>query len=328
MEKFESVTTREINEDVAGGRIDNFLIGILKGVPKSMVYRIIRKGEVRVNKKRIKPEYKLQCGDIVRIPPVRVSQAPVIAPSAKLTNVQKLADSILFENEGVIVITKPARMSVHGGSGVDYGVIEALRSLRPEARYLELAHRLDRETSGCLIIAKKRSALRKLHEQFREKTMHKQYLALVCGKFPNKIKLVNAPLVKNVLSSGERFVKVDPNNGKPSITDFNIRQVITATNNQEDVVTLIECAPRTGRTHQIRVHLQYKGYPILGDDKYGIRENDEYYSQTYGLERMFLHAEKITFVDPIEGKEMTVIAPLTEELSNVLKNIKGKIDNN
>lgn len=293
-----------------------------------MVYRIIRKGEVRVNKKRIKPEYKLQCGDIVRIPPVRVSQAPVIAPSAKLTNVQKLADSILFENEGVIVINKPARMSVHGGSGVDYGVIEALRSLRPEARYLELAHRLDRETSGCLIIAKKRSALRKLHEQFREKTMHKQYLALVCGKFPNKIKLVNAPLVKNVLSSGERFVKVDPNNGKPSITDFNIRQVITATNNQEDVVTLIECAPRTGRTHQIRVHLQYKGYPILGDDKYGIRENDEYYSQTYGLERMFLHAEKITFVDPIEGKEMTVIAPLTEELSNVLKNIKGKIDNN
>ncbi len=328
MEKFESVTTREINEDVAGGRIDNFLIGILKGVPKSMVYRIIRKGEVRVNKKRIKPEYKLQCGDIVRIPPVRVSQAPVIAPSAKLTNVQKLADSILFENEGVIVINKPARMSVHGGSGVDYGVIEALRSLRPEARYLELAHRLDRETSGCLIIAKKRSALRKLHEQFREKTMHKQYLALVCGKFPNEIKLVNAPLVKNVLSSGERFVKVDPNNGKPSITDFNIRQVITATNNQEDVVTLIECAPRTGRTHQIRVHLQYKGYPILGDDKYGIRENDEYYSQTYGLERMFLHAEKITFVDPIEGKEMTVIAPLTEELSNVLKNIKGKIDNN
>lgn len=328
MEKFESVTTREINEDVAGGRIDNFLIGILKGVPKSMVYRIIRKGEVRVNKKRIKPEYKLQCGDIVRIPPVRVSQAPVIAPSAKLTNVQKLADSILFENEGVIVINKPARMSVHGGSGVDYGVIEALRALRPEARYLELAHRLDRETSGCLIIAKKRSALRKLHEQFREKTMHKQYLALVCGKFPNKIKLVNAPLVKNVLSSGERFVKVDPNNGKPSITDFNIRQVITATNNQEDVVTLIECAPRTGRTHQIRVHLQYKGYSILGDDKYGIRENDEYYSQTYGLERMFLHAEKITFVDPIEGKEMTVIAPLTEELSNVLKNIKGKIDNN
>lgn len=328
MEKFESVTTREINEDVAGGRIDNFLIGILKGVPKSMVYRIIRKGEVRVNKKRIKPEYKLQCGDIVRIPPVRVSQAPVIAPSAKLTNVQKLADSILFENEGVIVINKPARMSVHGGSGVDYGVIEALRSLRPEARYLELAHRLDRETSGCLIIAKKRSALRKLHEQFREKTMHKQYLALVCGKFPNKIKLVNAPLVKNVLSSGERFVKVDPNNGKPSITDFSIRQVITATNDQEDVVTLIECAPRTGRTHQIRVHLQYKGYPILGDDKYGIRENDEYYSQTYGLERMFLHAEKITFVDPIEGKEMTVIAPLTEELSNVLKNIKGKIDNN
>ena len=328
MEKFESVTTREINEDVAGGRIDNFLIGILKGVPKSMVYRIIRKGEVRVNKKRIKPEYKLQCGDIVRIPPVRVSQAPVIAPSAKLTNVQKLADSILFENEGVIVINKPARMSVHGGSGVDYGVIEALRSLRPEARYLELAHRLDRETSGCLIIAKKRSALRKLHEQFREKTMHKQYLALVCGKFPNKIKLVNAPLVKNVLSSGERFVKVDPNNGKPSVTDFNIRQVITSTNNQEDFVTLIECAPRTGRTHQIRVHLQYKGYPILGDDKYGIRENDEYYSQTYGLERMFLHAEKITFVDPIEGKEMTVIAPLTEELSNVLKNIKGKIDNN
>lgn len=316
VEKVNTVSFRTVGEEEAGARIDNYLIRVLKGVPKSMIYRIVRKGEVRVNKKRIKPEYKVLAGDIVRIPPIRTTDAPVILPSAKLSRVSSLADAILYENDGLLVLNKPAHMSVHGGSGVDYGVIEALRALRPEAHYLELAHRLDRETSGCLIIAKKRSALRVLHEQFREKDMHKQYLALVKGKFSPRLKVVNAPLLKNTLASGERFVRVDDVNGKPSITDFNIRE------NFGDE-TLVEAAPRTGRTHQIRVHLAYKGYPILGDDKYGDRGFDEKY-KAYGLTRMFLHAEKITFTDPISNKEMTIVAPLPTDLNKLLVNLRDR----
>lgn len=315
-EKINTVSFKTVGEEEYGTRIDNYLIRVLCGVPKSMIYRIVRKGEVRVNKKRVKPEYKVAVGDVVRIPPIRTTEAPVILPSAGLKKVSSLADAIIFENEGLLVINKPAHMSVHGGSGVDYGVIEALRALRPEARYLELAHRLDRETSGCLIIAKKRSALRVLHEQFREKDMHKQYLALVKGKFSSRLKLVNAPLLKNTLSSGERFVRVDEVNGKPSITDFNIRESFGD-------VTLVEAAPRTGRTHQIRVHLAYKNYPILGDDKYGDRVFDEQYKKL-GLSRMFLHAEKITFTDPISEKELTITAPLPAELNNLLVNLRKR----
>ncbi|MGN1392503.1 MAG: 23S rRNA pseudouridine(955/2504/2580) synthase RluC [Succinivibrionaceae bacterium] len=312
-QQINSVFYNEISEDEAQCRIDNYLIKILKGVPKSMIYRILRKGEVRVNKKRVKPEYKLQIGDVVRVPPIRVSDKPVITPSVKLDKVSSLADSVLFENSALIVINKPAHMPVHGGSGVDYGVIEAFRSLRPEAKFLELAHRLDRDTSGCLIIAKKRSALRRLHEQFREKYTRKQYLALVHGKFPKRLKLVNVPLLKNVLSSGERFVKVDEMNGKPSITDFNIRENFLN-------ATLVEAMPRTGRTHQIRVHLAYKGYPIMCDDKYGNRELDKkYLSEGSCLSRMFLHAEKITFRDPETDKDITVVANLPSELNKVLE---------
>lgn len=221
-----------------------------------------------------------------------------------------------MKNEGLIVLNKPARMPVHGGSGVDYGVIEALRALRPEAHFLELAHRLDRDTSGCLIIAKKRSTLRQLHEQFREKDMHKQYLALVPGKFSRRIQVVNAPLLKNTLSSGERFVRVDEALGKPSITDFKVREYFGAE-------TLVEAAPRTGRTHQIRVHLAFKGHPILGDTKYGDRALEAKYREL-GLERMFLHAEKITFTDPVSGKDMTITAPLPQELEAVLTNLRAR----
>lgn len=311
-----SVSFRTVSEEEAGARIDNYLIRILKGVPKSMIYRVLRKGEVRVNKKRVKPEYKVLENDVVRIPPIRVSEKPAIIPSAKLDRVSSLKSAILFENSGIIIINKPAHMSVHGGSGVDYGVIESLRAVFPEYRYLELAHRLDRETSGCLIVAKKRSALRFMHEQFREKDLHKEYLALVKGDFSNRIKLVNAPLLKNVLSSGERFVRVDEVNGKPSITDFAIREKFGD-------VTLVEAAPRTGRTHQIRVHLAYKGYPILGDDKYGDRDFDSSY-EALGLTRMFLHAEKITFTDPETKKEMTVTAPLPQELQNFVDNLRAR----
>ncbi len=313
-EEHRGVSFQTVNEDEAGARIDNFLIRVLKGVPKSMIYRILRKGEVRVNKKRIKPEYKLQAGDEIRIPPLRMSEAKVILPSANLDRVSALKDAVLYENDGLMVINKPCFMPVHGGSGVSYGVIEALRSIRPELHFLELAHRLDRETSGCLIVAKKRSVLRQLHEQFREKNMQKQYLALVRGVFSKRITTVRAPLAKNVLMSGERLVRVDEVNGKPSVTDFKIRE------NFRDV-TLVEAYPHTGRTHQIRVHLAYRSHPILGDDKYGDREFDRRF-EALGLDRMFLHAEHITFTDPVINREITVYAPLPGDLENLLSNIR------
>ena len=313
-EEHRGVSFQTVNEDEAGARIDNFLIRVLKGVPKSMIYRILRKGEVRVNKKRIKPEYKLQAGDEIRIPPLRMSEAKVILPSANLDSVSALKDAVLYENDGLMVINKPCFMPVHGGSGVSYGVIEALRSIRPELHFLELAHRLDRETSGCLIVAKKRSVLRQLHEQFREKNMQKQYLALVRGVFSKRITTVRAPLAKNVLMSGERLVRVDEVNGKPSVTDFKIRE------NFRDV-TLVEAYPHTGRTHQIRVHLAYRSHPILGDDKYGDREFDRRF-EALGLDRMFLHAEHITFTDPVINREITVYAPLPGDLENLLSNIR------
>ncbi|WP_093141629.1 23S rRNA pseudouridine(955/2504/2580) synthase RluC [Ruminobacter amylophilus] len=313
-EEHRGVSFQTVNEDEAGARIDNFLIRVLKGVPKSMIYRILRKGEVRVNKKRIKPEYKLQAGDEIRIPPLRMSEAKVVLPSANLDRVSALKDAVLYENDGLMVINKPCFMPVHGGSGVSYGVIEALRSIRPELHFLELAHRLDRETSGCLIVAKKRSVLRQLHEQFREKNMQKQYLALVRGVFSKRITTVRAPLAKNVLMSGERVVRVDEVNGKPSVTDFKIRE------NFRDV-TLVEAYPHTGRTHQIRVHLAYRSHPILGDDKYGDREFDRRF-EALGLDRMFLHAEHITFTDPVINREITVYAPLPGDLENLLSNIR------
>ncbi|WP_287414246.1 23S rRNA pseudouridine(955/2504/2580) synthase RluC [Ruminobacter sp.] len=313
-EEHRGVSFQTVNEDEAGARIDNFLIRVLKGVPKSMIYRILRKGEVRVNKKRIKPEYKLQAGDEIRIPPLRMSEAKVVLPSANLDRVSALKDAVLYENDGLMVINKPCFMPVHGGSGVSYGVIEALRSIRPELHFLELAHRLDRETSGCLIVAKKRSVLRQLHEQFREKNMQKQYLALVRGVFSKRITTVRAPLAKNVLMSGERVVRVDEVNGKPSVTDFKIRE------NFRDV-TLVEAYPHTGRTHQIRVHLACRSHPILGDDKYGDREFDRRF-EALGLDRMFLHAEHITFTDPVINREITVYAPLPGDLENLLSNIR------
>ena len=243
-----------------------------------------------------------------------MSEAKVVLPSANLDRVSALKDAVLYENDGLMVINKPCFMPVHGGSGVSYGVIEALRSIRPELHFLELAHRLDRETSGCLIVAKKRSVLRQLHEQFREKNMQKQYLALVRGVFSKRITTVRAPLAKNVLMSGERVVRVDEVNGKPSVTDFKIRE------NFRDV-TLVEAYPHTGRTHQIRVHLAYRSHPILGDDKYGDREFDRRF-EALGLDRMFLHAEHITFTDPVINREITVYAPLPGDLENLLSNIR------
>ncbi len=300
-----------IEAEHEGQRIDNFLKTQLKGVPKSLIYRILRKGEVRVNKKRIKPEYKLCTGDEVRVPPVRVAEKNEL-PSANLGSIQRLESQILFEDDAMIVLNKPSGMAVHGGSGLSFGVIEGLRALRPEARFLELVHRLDRDTSGVLLVAKKRSALRSLHEQLRVKTMRKQYLALVRGQWQPHAKVVNAPLRKNDLQSGERVVRVS-SDGKPSETRFRIaRQFAEA--------TLVECSPITGRTHQIRVHTQHAGHPIACDDKYGEAAFDDK-MRSQGLKRLFLHAWKLSFIHPADGREMQVEAPLAPELDDFLNKL-------
>ncbi|WP_412501166.1 23S rRNA pseudouridine(955/2504/2580) synthase RluC [Shewanella chilikensis] len=299
-----------IDEDNVGQRIDNFLLSKLKGVPKSMIYRIVRKGEVRVNKKRIKPEYKLAEGDLVRIPPVRVSEENYrTAPSANLERVSRLEDRILFEDKHILVLNKPAGIAVHGGSGVDYGVIEALRSLRPQQKFLELVHRLDKDTSGVLLVAKKRSALKHLHDQLRHKQMQKDYQALVRGEWQKHDKVVKAPLLKLTLKSGERIVRVNTE-GKASETRFKILQ-------RYDGATLVQASPVTGRTHQIRVHCQYAGHPIACDEKYSEQKFDDS-MRALGLNRLFLHAAQLQFTHPETETEMTVQAPLDPVLLELL----------
>ena len=304
-----SVKLVTIAADEAGQRIDNFLRNQLKGVPKSMIYRIVRKGEVRVNKKRIKPEYKLQSGDEVRIPPVRIAERDEAPVSAKLDKVAALNDCIIFEDDYLLVLNKPSGTAVNGGSGLSFGVIEGLRALRPEARFLELVHRLDRETSGVLLVAKKRSALRALHEQLRMKGMQKDYLALVRGQWQSHCKVVQAPLLKNILQSGERIVRVNAE-GKPSETRFKVEE-------RFENATLVKASPVTGRTHQIRVHTLHAGHPIAFDDRYGDREFDSELKGT-GLDRLFLHAAALRFEHPNTGETMRVEAPLDKKLRHCL----------
>ncbi|MCC5453042.1 23S rRNA pseudouridine(955/2504/2580) synthase RluC [Rheinheimera sp. UJ51] len=305
----------EIESDFIGQRIDNFLIARLRGVPKSVIYRVLRKGEVRVNKKRIKPEYKLQADDVVRVPPFTVAAEPD-AISVKLSMVKDLEQHILFEDADLIVLNKPSGMAVHGGSGLQFGVIEALRALRPLAKHLELVHRLDRDTSGCLMIAKKRSVLTHLHAQLRDKTVEKKYWALVSGDWDNKIRKVTEPLKKNTLQSGERVVRVDAKEGKESETRFRILQRY-----QEG--TLVEAFPVTGRTHQIRVHTACKGHPIACDDKYG---DNTFSSQMnkIGLNRLFLHAYSLSFMHPGTETTMRFEAPLDEQLNQAMSQLTRK----
>lgn len=309
----------EISADHAGQRIDNYLLCQLKGVPRSLVYRIVRKGEVRVNKGRIKPEYRLKEGDMVRIPPVRLAEKK--EPGAASEKVLKQIESrILFEDKRIMVINKPSGLAVHGGSGLSFGLIEALRQLRPNDKSLELVHRLDRDTSGCLIIAKKRSALRRLHEQLREGSMDKRYMTLLKGKWQGRSKWVDAPLLKNVVKSGERLVFVD-NKGKEARTQFIPHSI-------GEEVSLMSVKLDTGRTHQIRVHAQHLGFPIAGDDKYG---DDEFnrHLKTKGLKRLFLHAFSLTFhlPDPETNEDVSINieAPLDDELVNVLDKLKIKL---
>lgn len=303
-----------VTADEAGQRIDNFLRNQLKGVPKSMIYRILRKGEVRVNKKRIKPEYKLEANDEVRIPPVRVAEREEQAVSPHLNKVAALNDVVIYEDEHILILNKPSGTAVHGGSGLSFGVIEGLRALRPQARFLELVHRLDRDTSGVLLVAKKRSALRSLHEQLREKGMQKDYLALVRGSWPSHLKVIQAPLLKNILQSGERIVRVSAE-GKPSETRFKVEE-------RYENATLVRCSPVTGRTHQIRVHALHGGHPIAFDDRYGDRAFDESLVYT-GLNRLFLHAAALRFTHPATGETMRVEAPLDGVLKRSLNLLRA-----
>lgn len=306
------VTLLTISEDDSGQRLDNFLFRLYRAVPKSRIYRALRHGEVRINKKRVKPDQRIQAGDMLRIPPLQVAEEAAKKPVADKW-LRQLEQAILFENADLLVVNKPSGLAVHGGSGLDYGLIEAIRKLRPECRRLELAHRLDRDTSGCTIIVKKASVLRAVHQQLREKTMAKTYLALVRGRWPRRKTLVDAPLDKNILSSGERMVKVSAD-GKKSLTRFDIAELFNG-------ATLIRAMPVTGRTHQIRVHALHAGFPLCGDDKYGNRNDDEWIKST-GLKRLFLHASEIQLELPGYDKPLHVKAPLPAELEQVLKQLR------
>ncbi len=302
-----------VTAEDAGQRIDNFLARHLKGVPKSHIYRILRRGEVRVNSGRIKAQYKICAGDRVRIPPVRISPEKSVPGGAARLDLEK---HILFENNRCLVLNKPSGIAVHGGSGLSFGVIEALRASRPQAPYLELAHRLDRETSGCLVIAKRRSFLRLFHEQLRNGEVVKQYLALLAGQLKGGRQKVNAPLRKNQLKGGERMVVVDEENGKDALTLFSpVSQFATA--------TLVEVDLKTGRTHQIRVHGAHIGHPVAGDEKYGDPEFNRS-MRSAGLQRLFLHAHRLEFNDSesASGQSVSVSAPLDITLKAVLDSLE------
>ena len=299
----ESVSWAEIGEDSAGQRIDNYLTRHLKGVPKSHIYRILRSGEVRVNKKRISQTYRLQDGDIVRIPPVRTAEkaAAEFVPATEFP--------ILYEDDALLAIDKPAGVAVHGGSGVSFGVIEQLRRARPQAKLLELVHRLDRETSGVLLVAKKRSALTAMHEIMREGNSDKRYLTLVLGDWKNERQHVKLPLHKFDTPQGEKRVMVRED-GQRAHTIFTLQQ-------RWPGFSLLEAQLKTGRTHQIRVHLSHLGFPIAGDAKYGdFARNKELAKR--GLKRMFLHARSIAFKHPLTGEPLSISAPLPKELQGFL----------
>jgi len=316
-----SVKTLAVDEESAGQRLDNFLIRHLKGVPKTHVYRIIRSGEVRVNKGRASADQRVVVGDLVRLPPVRIS-AQVAAKADNPAPAREFP--VLMEDESLIAIDKPAGVAVHGGSGVSFGVIEQLRRARPASLNLELVHRLDRETSGVLLVAKKRSALKHLQDQFRDRETGKTYMALVLGLWPSNKKVIDLPLVKYTVDTGvgegERRVKVvgkDDPNGMRSITLVRVARTVGP-------FTLLEVTIKTGRTHQIRVHLASQGHPIAGDDKYGEFEKNKQL-QKMGLKRMFLHAWQLKFQHPQTGRLVSLQAPLPPELKSFVDSVQPPI---
>jgi 23S rRNA pseudouridine955/2504/2580 synthase len=298
---------RPISADDAGQRIDNFLLRVLKGVPRSRIYRAITSGEVRINKKRVKPSDRIETGDMVRVPPIRTTLSrPAQNVSDNLA--QMLRDRIVYEDKNFLVLNKPCGIAVHGGSGINLGIIEALRLIYPQEANLELVHRLDRETSGCLMIAKKRSMLRFLHEALREGLVQKKYQTLLVGHWPSDEPFVDAPLEKSILTSGERMVRVSEE-GKPAKTLFKPLQAFKD-------FTLMEAMPLTGRTHQIRVHAAHVGNPVAADEKYGNKEAN-LQARQLGLKRLFLHAVQLVIPMP-EGTHITIDAPLDESLVHFL----------
>jgi 23S rRNA pseudouridine955/2504/2580 synthase len=297
----DSTLRQTIDEDSVGQRIDNYLMRRLKGVPKSHVYRILRSGEVRVNSGRIGPDYRLQAGDQVRIPPVRTAQKT----EPRMPSGHGFKPVVLFEDEALLAIDKPSGMAVHGGSGVSFGVIEALRHARPEAKFLELVHRLDRETSGVLLLAKKRTALVEMHRQLQAGETEKRYLALVKGLWTERKRIVDLALEKYVAGSGERRVNVNAD-GDHAITIFRLERRVGP-------YSLLDAELKTGRTHQIRVHLAHLGFPILGDDKYGDFPLNKTLAKQ-GLKRMFLHARRFAVRHPMSREKIVVEAQLPPDL--------------
>jgi 23S rRNA pseudouridine955/2504/2580 synthase len=302
-----SVTKVLIGPELAGQRIDNFLVKHLKGVPKSRIYRMLREGEVRVSGRRAKPEYKVVEGDEIRIPPVRVAEKPE-SPLPAFGS-QPLLDRVIYRDDALLVIDKPAGQAVHGGSGISLGVIEQLRQELPDARFLELAHRLDKETSGVLVLVLKRSALVELHRMLREGETKKIYLALASGSWRDALRHVKLPLLRQLNEEGERRVAVDAA-GQRAHTIFRLRRNFTD-------FSLLEAELKTGRTHQIRVHLAALGYPIAGDDKYGLPELNRALKKR-GLRRMFLHAARLEMKHPLTGVDLVLEAPLAPDLQNFL----------
>ena len=307
MKDLSNVASVEVDSGSEGQRVDNFLMRVCKGVPRSHIYRVLRTGQVRVNSRRIDATYRLQPGDRVRIPPMRLAQrTKKTAPPLELP--------VVFEDDALLVVNKPAGTAVHGGSGVSFGVIEQMRAARPQLRFLELAHRLDRETSGLLILVKKRSALTALHAALREGRVRKEYLTLVKGAWRNDKQRVSLPLKKFLTQSGERRVSVDLE-GRESQTVFRKKRGLRD-------FTLLSAELLTGRTHQIRVHLTHLGFPIAGDDKYGDFELNRALAKR-GLKRMFLHAGDIEFAHPLSGEAVKLHVPLPEDLSRFLDSLEG-----
>lgn len=299
-----------IDDAHAGQRLDNFLISQLKGLPKSRIYRLLRKGEVRVNKSRCKPDYRLESGDELRLPPIRLAQrAEVQSNRADLT---WLENAIVYEDEALLVVNKPSGLAVHGGSGISLGLIEVLRQLRPKARFLELVHRLDRDTSGLLLVAKKRSALVDLHAQLRSSDVDKRYLALLQGRWQGKARMVQAPLLKTRTRSGERMVRV-ADEGKAARSRIVPQQLYAD-------ASLVEVRIYTGRTHQVRVHCAHSGHAIAGDEKYGDPVFNRQMKQI-GLKRLFLHASRMRLRHPVTGEKLELETPLPDELTDVLEKL-------
>jgi 23S rRNA pseudouridine955/2504/2580 synthase len=305
-----------VDQEEAGQRLDNYLLKHLRKVPKMLVYRIIRKGEVRVNKGRAQPSRRLVEGDVVRVPPVAITEAgeKVVPPKAQMARIE---DLILYEDGDLIIVNKPSGIAVHGGSGVSWGLVELVRNLREDAKRVELVHRLDRDTSGAIILAKKMSVLRAMHEQIRQNQVEKQYLTLVTGQWPKDKQKIDLPLIKNTLRSGERIVQVSPD-GKPCLSYFIVQK-------QFERAALMKVNLITGRTHQIRVHALSQGCPVVGDEKYGDEQQNKAF-KALGMANLALHAQRLGFIHPVTGKKVEVEAPLFHDFNyiiNVLEKHNG-----